>query len=951
MQRALLLVASLAAWGVATSVANADSGGAFVCYGAAPASAPRGTGVYPAFASVAGVVVVDRFASGDPNDRHAVDLRAVETLCAPAAVGAPDTAAPAVHIEGYRLRQSLMRPRQPSFAPRAYTVVGAAEQTSLMVSKPEALLVPSALAVGPSGAPATDVSSFDNFQCYRARATTARAAQRLTVADTFGDRVYDVGRPTRLCLPADMSGEDPGAATHAGELLCYRARLARTRPRQARLDEIVVTTRNAFGAEVLRLAAPREVCVPVTAVPDPPALVRITLRPPEIARLPTEVKHFWATGTYADGSTRDLTSEVVWASSDPTVATAPNDRADPNRMDLHAPGTALISATHPATGVSTTPTGDDAVLHVTGPLSFIVVHPFNGRASRDGYEQFTAIGYYEKNLSSYEYVPRNITQDVQWSTTNPAVASADNPAGDRSRIVAHAPGMVGVYATDAATGIQSDYCRDPAAYGPGRYCYAPRLMVLGDLQAITLIPTGYPQRFYNLRIGHKARLAAIGRYEGGGFKHITQECTFAAENPAIFGTPNLPGDRGVIEALSGGTTTLTATHVAAGIVSEPFSHYVYGDVIGISIPPWLLRPHAFPLYPMYPIVPFGGGLGAIYTHGTGPLLSWEATVDDSTVAIANGHVVVPLRPGTVAVGVRDPESGVESTDRRMITFYGDLLRVILSPETVALRVGGEDQLTAVAEQESGYLRPVTQQSSYTSSDPAIVAAPNEWTWPPHLSRIVAVAPGEAVISATFDGRSSSASGDDTLVTVVGDLTTFTVTPPEAVTSVGRRMQFTATGADAAGRTINLTQASEWSSSDGGVAGTANPDGDRSRVDGVAPGTVTVTATDPVSGRTGTATLTVIGAIGSLALLPETVSLRVGATDYLTAVGVAADGTLNLTQDVVYASDTPAVVAVADDADARSRIVALAPGTARITATDPLSGLESDAAIVTVHPTP
>lgn len=637
----------------------------------------------------------------------------------------------------------------------------------------------------------------------------------------------------------------------------------------------------------------------------------------------------------------------VWASSDTTVATAPNDPADPNRMDLHTYGTALISATHPATGVSSSATGDDAVLHVTGPLNFIVVQPFYGRASRDGYEQFTAIGYYQKNLTSYEYVLRNITQDVQWSTTNPAVASADNPAGDHSRIVAHAPGIAGVYATHPATGIQSGYCPDPADYGPGMYCGWPRLMVLGDLQTITLIPTGYPQAFYNLRIGQKARLAAIGHYEGGGFKHITQECTFAAENPAIFGTPNLLGDRGLIEALSGGTTTLTATHVASGIVSEPFSHYVYGDVVGISIPSWMLTPHAFPLYP---IVPFGD-LVAIYTYGTGPLLSWEATVDDPTVAIANGRTVVPLRPGTVSVGARDTESGVESTERRMITFYGDLQRVILSPETVALRVGGEDQLTARAEQEGGYLRPVTQESSYTSSDPAIVAAPNEWTYPPHMSRIVAVAPGEALISATFDGRSSSASGDDTFVTVVGDLTTLTVTPPQAVTSVGRSAQFTATGADAVGRTINVTQASDWSSTDGGVAAAANPAGDRSRIDGVAPGTVTVTATDPVSGHAGTATLTVIGAIGSLALLPETLSLVVGSTDYLTAVGIAADGALNLTQDVVYASDAPAVVAVTNDADARSRIVALAPGTARITATDPLSALVSDAAIVTVRPAP
>jgi uncharacterized protein YjdB len=332
-------------------------------------------------------------------------------------------------------------------------------------------------------------------------------------------------------------------------------------------------------------------------------------------------------------------------------------------------------------------------------------------------------------------------------------------------------------------------------------------------------------------------------------------------------------------------------------------------------------------------------------------LSWEATVDDPTVATALGEIVTPLRPGVVHIGARDPESGVESTDRVMVTFYGDLLRVILSPPTVALRVGDEDQLTVLAEQEGGYLRPVTQDSLYASSDSGVVEALNDFTYPPHRSRIVGVAPGQAVISATYFGSSTSTSGDDTLVTVVGDLATLTVTPPQAVTSVGRSMQFTATGADAADRTINLTQAVDWSSSDGGIADAANPGDDLSRIDGVGPGTVTVTATDPVSGRTGTTTLTVLGRIGSLALLPETEQLVVGSTDYLTAVGIAADGVLNLTQDVVYASDAPAVVAVTNDADARSRIVALAPGTAHITATDPRSALVSDAAIVTVRPAP
>jgi uncharacterized protein YjdB len=116
---------------------------------------------------------------------------------------------------------------------------------------------------------------------------------------------------------------------------------------------------------------------------------------------------------------------------------------------------------------------------------------------------------------------------------------------------------------------------------------------------------------------------------------------------------------------------------------------------------------------------------------------------------------------------------------------------------------------------------------------------------------------------------------------------------------------------------------------------------------VASGIVTVHATDAQSGVAGDATLTVLGPLGSLALLPETLALHVGASDYLTAVGVANDGALNLTQEVTYLSDAPDVLTVANDDVARSLIVGVAPGTAHVSAKDEATGLESDPVTITV----
>jgi hypothetical protein len=783
------------------------------------------------------------------------------------------------------------------------------------------------------------------------------------VSDGFGERLYDLGRATRVCLPVDKNGEDASAPEHAAELLCARARLARTRPRQPRFAASLVSTVNQLGPEVLTLGPPRELCVWVTAAEPSPAPtptvditatptttatvapspaptatgdtpIRISLRPPDIARLPTEVKHFWATGHLADGTTRDLTDTVVWASSDPAVALAPNDPNDPNRMDLVAPGTAMISATDPASGVSTTATGDDATLHVTGPLSHILLHPFYARAPAGGFEQLTAVGVFA-NGTGPGSISRNLTQDVVWSTSAPDVARADNLAGDRSRIVAVAPGQVDVRATDPATGISA----------------TSRFATLGDLVAIYLNPAGPPFEFARLRVGQTGRLYAVGLYDGGGSAHITQQLVFRSLDPSIIVTPNLAGDRGLFEAVGGGRTQITATDPATGLTAV-FWHTIYGEVLDFEIPAFLLRPRKFPVNAFYR--PFRN-LVAIYAHGTGGLFGyeWEVAVDDPTAVEVRGNLVRGLHPGGVSAGVRDLMSGAESTHRISIAFYGELELLLLSPETMALRVGDEDQLTALSDQNGGVQVVRTQEVLYTSSAPAIVAAPNDY---PQRSRIVALAPGEATISARlFLGGaevSTSDSGDDAYVTVVGDLTSLTITPTHAVTAVGRAARFTATGADAAGRTINLTQKVAWMTDAAPVAAANNPTGDRSRIDGVGSGTATVSVSDPVSGLTssdtgGNATLTVLGAIDTILLLPETLPLLPGTEFQLTAIGSAPDGTLNVTQDMTYVSDDPSVVEAPNAEEDRSRIVAVAPGTARITAVDPVSGLLSSETVVTV----
>jgi hypothetical protein len=83
------------------------------------------------------------------------------------------------------------------------------------------------------------------------------------------------------------------------------------------------------------------------------ALVSLALKPLEKKAAVGDTVNFTATGTLSDANTKNMTQKVVYASSNTSVAVAPN--AAPNKGAIQAVGvgTAIISATDPVTSIST----------------------------------------------------------------------------------------------------------------------------------------------------------------------------------------------------------------------------------------------------------------------------------------------------------------------------------------------------------------------------------------------------------------------------------------------------------------------------------------------------------------------------------------------------------------------------------------------------------------------
>jgi hypothetical protein len=154
---------------------------------------------------------------------------------------------------------------------------------------------------------------------------------------------------------------------------------------------------------------------PVTVTAVALASIQVTPNNATVANGLTE--QFTATGTYTDGSTQNLTSQVTWASSNTAAATVSNASGSNGLASTAGVGAATISAT--LGNVS----GSAAFNVSAAQLVSIQVTPGTPGIGNGLTEQFIATGTYTDNSQQY------LTTQVTWASSNAAAATVSNAAG------------------------------------------------------------------------------------------------------------------------------------------------------------------------------------------------------------------------------------------------------------------------------------------------------------------------------------------------------------------------------------------------------------------------------------------------------------------------------------------------------------------------------------------
>jgi hypothetical protein len=137
---------------------------------------------------------------------------------------------------------------------------------------------------------------------------------------------------------------------------------------------------------------------------------------------------FTAIGYDADGRSTNVTQDVAWSSSDIGVVTAPNFEGNRSRVLAAGFGSATVVATDPASGVTSNDSDESATFVVDSYMTRLRLTTARNVVTVGETIQLTALA----DLSNGEEA--NVTQEVEYTSTTPVVALAENAAGDRSRI-------------------------------------------------------------------------------------------------------------------------------------------------------------------------------------------------------------------------------------------------------------------------------------------------------------------------------------------------------------------------------------------------------------------------------------------------------------------------------------------------------------------------------------
>lgn len=595
-------------------------------------------------------------------------------------------------------------------------------------------------------------------------------------------------------------------------------------------------------------------------------------------------QQFTATGTYTDNTTKDLTSEVAWSSSDTAVASVSNAEGSNGLATSFVVGSSTITAAMGSVSGST------ALTVTSATLVSIEVAPTNPSIALGTTLQFAATGRYSDNTA------QDLTTQVIWSSSNTGVASVSNETGSN--------GM----ATPVAAGSATITATLGSASGSTTLTATSATIVSIDITPTNpVIPLGTEQQF-----------AAMGNFSDGTIKDITAEVVWTSSDTGVASVSNAAGSEALATSVAAGSTSITA---ALGSVSGTTTLTITSATL-VSIE----------VAPTNPIVPKGipqqFTATGIYSDSSTQVLTAEVTwsSSDETVAIISNATGSNGRAASIAVGSTTITAalGSKSGDTSLAVTSATLVSIDVTPTNPSIARGTKQQFTATGIYSDNINRDLTAEVTWSSSDTTVAVISN-------ALGSNGLASSLATGSTTITAALGSVSGSTSLAITSAILVSIDVTPTNPSIPKGMNQQFMATGIFSDETAQELTAEVIWSSFNTGVATISNVTGSNGLATSIMPGSTTITAT--LWGVSGSAILTVTPeTLVSIAITPANPSVALGTTQQFSATGSYTDSsTRDITKFVTWNSSNTAVATVSNAGGTKGLAIPVGVGSTIITA--------------------
>jgi uncharacterized protein YjdB len=266
----------------------------------------------------------------------------------------------------------------------------------------------------------------------------------------------------------------------------------------------------------------------VTVSTSAPTLVSIAVSPSPLALVVPATGQLTVTGTYSDNTVVNLTSSCTFVSANNGAATV----SATGLVTAVGNGTAIVTATHTASGLVGTATVNASLLPPT--LTSITVAPATPTVAIGATQQLTVTGHYSDSSTV------TLTTGLTYASSATGVATVSGSG----LVTAVAAGSATITVTHTATSLTAtSSVTVPAAV---------------TLTSITVAPTAP-----SIAVGGTQQLTVTGHYSDSSTATLTTGLTYASSATG-FATVSASG---LVTGVAAGSATITVTHTATSLTA------------------------------------------------------------------------------------------------------------------------------------------------------------------------------------------------------------------------------------------------------------------------------------------------------------------------------------------------------------------------------------------------